>query len=66
MMKLVLSTDFHRRNEKIIISIKQSAASLAQVSCSPVSSIGDIISSINIVIARHTIIIVFKHVKKEK
>jgi len=65
-MKLVLSTDFHRRNEKIIISIKQSAASLAHVSCSPVSSIGDIINRINIAIARHTIIIVFKHVKKEK
>jgi hypothetical protein len=57
MRKTVLSTNFHRRNEKNIINIKHSAASLAQVSCSPVSSTGDIISSINIVIARQTIII---------
>ena len=39
-------------------------AIFAHVSCSPVSSIGDIINRISTAIARDTIIISFKHIKK--
>lgn len=46
--------------------MKQSAASLAHVSCSPVSRKEDIINRIKTANASNTIIIVFKHVKKEK
>jgi hypothetical protein len=63
MRNLSLSTDFHRINEKIIIKIKQSAASLAQTSCSPVSRTGETISKTIIAIASKTIIM---YAKKEK
>jgi len=59
MRKLSLSTDFHRRNEKIIINTKQSVASLAHLSCSPVSRKEDIINRTNVVNASNTIIILF-------
>jgi hypothetical protein len=63
MRNTVLSTIFHRINEKIIINTKQSVASLAQISCSPVSSIGDTINRRNTANASNTIIILFKQAK---
>lgn len=65
MRNLSLSTDFHRRNEKIIINTKQSVASLAQVSCSPVSRKEDVINRTKTANASNTIIILFKQFRKE-
>jgi hypothetical protein len=64
MRNVVLSTDFHRINEKIIIKTKQSVASLAQISCSPVSRTGEIISKTIIAIASETIIMYAKRKNK--